>query len=273
MKNYLKIVAGAFIMGIGQNVFLIPNRIAAGGISGIATILEHTIGIRPSVVVLILNIPLFITAFLYLGKKFIISSTWGTLAYSLALELTQGYAFYGEFPVLCVLGGVLTGIGMGIVLKSDATTGGTDVAARLLKLNFAHLSVGKLILLVDGFIVTASAIVFRNLNLAVYATISLYITTIIVDRMIEGIDFAKAIYIISNKNEEISSEIMSKISRGVTGLKGIGMYSKEETTVLLCILKNYELAALKKIVSDIDNKAFFITCDAREVMGEGFKNI
>lgn len=273
MKKYFKIIVGAFIMGIGQNVFLIPNKIAAGGISGIATILEHTIGIRPSVVVLVLNIPLFITAFVYLGRKFVLTSILGTVSYSIALEITQVYSFYGDNLIVSVLGGVLTGIGLGIVFKSDATTGGTDVAAKLLKINFPHISVGKLILIIDGIIITLSAIVFKNLNLAVYATISLYITTIIVDRMIEGIDFAKAVYIISEKNQEISSNIMSKINRGVTGLKGIGMYSKEDTTILLCVLKNYELAKLKSIVYEIDDKAFFITCDVREVMGEGFKNI
>jgi len=233
--------------------------------------LEHTIGIKPSLVVILLNIPLFVTAYKLFGKEFIKSSVLGTVVFSLALEFSNIFVFSGDFIVICIAGSVLTGFGMGIVLMNESTTGGTDIAARILELYFPNFSVGKLILAVDGSIAALSAIIFRNFELAVYAAIALYISSVIVDRLVEGVDFAKATYIISSKSTDISENILTKMQRGVTGFKGAGMYSKKDTIILLCIVKNYELATLKKCIFEIDSNAFLITADVREVMGKGFR--
>jgi uncharacterized membrane-anchored protein YitT (DUF2179 family) len=160
---------------------------------------------------------------------------------------------------------------MGIVLTGEATTGGTDIIARIMKLYYPHFSVGRLILLIDGIIVLSSAVIFKEFEIAIYSAISLYIATIFIDKIIDGIDFAKAVYIISDKSETISKNIISNMKRGVTGISSKGMYTNKSTNMLMCVVKGYEVATLKNCIYQTDKNAFIIISDVSEVMGEGFK--
>ena len=272
LREYLLITLGSAIMGLSLNMFLIPNKVAAGGVSGIATVLEYTLNASPGIVVALVNTPLFLLAFLMLGDKVLIKSLYGTAVLSLSLEYLTMFGTITYDPLLaCVAGGVLLGLGLGIVIASDATTGGTEIVARLINKVMPHFSVGRLILIVDSVIILWAGIAFESVDQMIYGAIALFISSNIVDNIVEGMDFAKNITIISKKSPEIAKAIISQMERGVTGLKSIGMYSGQEGTVLMCLIRRNELRKIKQIVSSYDKDAFVTLTDVREVIGEGFK--
>lgn len=267
-KEYFYVVLGASIMALGLDGFLLPNTIAAGGVSGVAAILEYGVGINPSVVVLGLNIPLFLGAFRISGKEFLFKSMLGTLALSGMIEV------FGNIPqvtdsllIASMAGGALVGVGVGIAMKSGGTTGGTDIAALLIKRLLPQFSTGRLFMLIDGVVITVSVLVTRNFDLGVYALIALAISAKIIDHILEGGDFAKGVLIVTKQWDKVSKEVMKELVRGVTGIESTGMYTGKNMKTLLCVVKRNEVAKLKEIVINIDKNAFFILFDAREVWG------
>lgn len=267
-KEYLGVFLGASVMALGLDIFLLPNTIAAGGVSGIAAILEYSIGINPSVVVLGLNIPLFLGALKICGKEFLFKSMIGTLVLSGMIEAFSGLPQITESLLIASMaGGAIVGTGVGLAMKSGGTTGGTDIAALLIKNFLPELSTGKLFMLIDGVIITASVLVTKNFDLGVYALIALAISAKIIDYILEGGDFAKGVLIVTNKWDKVSYAVMNGLVRGVTGIESTGMYTGKNMKTLLCVVKRNEVAKLKKIVINIDENAFFILFDAREVWG------
>jgi uncharacterized membrane-anchored protein YitT (DUF2179 family) len=288
LKSYLWILVGSLITAVSINVFMVPYKIAPGGVSGIATVIYYLTGGRFSVGVtmLVLNIPLFILGLRFIGKRFIIRTFFATIVLSLIIDFTSLFTniFIKKFllnpanalnmPDLIlyvVFGGFLMGLGLGLVFRSGATTGGTDLAARVVHHFFPSITMGQTLLMIDTAVILFAALAFQSFRLALYAIIALFVSSKIIDAVLEGVNFSKSVYIISDKSDILSKAIMNELDRGVTGLEGVGMYTGNEKKVLLCVLGRGQIPALKELVKGIDPKAFVILTDVREVLGEGFK--
>ncbi|MGI6485982.1 MAG: YitT family protein [Thermoanaerobacterales bacterium] len=267
--EYGQIILGCFIGSLGLTMFLIPNKIAAGGVSGLATVLHYLFDLPVGWSMLALNIPLFIAGVRVLGGGFGIKTVVGAVFFSVFTELTANFPIVTRDLLLStVYGGFVLGVGMGLVFRVRGSTGGTDLAAMLLH-HFFSISIGQGFMLVDSFVIAFAGIAF-NWELALYSWIALFISGKIVDLLIEGATYAKAAYIISNEADTISRKILTELDRGVTLLGGKGGYTGDEKNVLLCVVTRLELSKLKKIVKELDPKAFIIVHDVHEVLGEGF---
>lgn len=284
---YVGILIGCVIMALGMNLFLIPYKLAPGGVSGLATVLHHVSQGRLPVGLLMLamNIPLFLLGWKSKGHGFMLRSLFGTIVLSLVIDLTAPSidrlvnVWFVSMDVTmatpdlllnALAGGLIMGIGLAFVLKEDATTGGTDMAAAILRKFIPGLSIGTFLLFLDVVVVLFATVAFRSIKLGLYATVSLYVASKTIDAFLEGINFAKTLMIISDKAEMIAERLMHEIDRGVTGLKGVGMYSGKAKTVLMCVVKREEIPQVKHIVQECDPQAFVLLSDAREVLGEGF---
>lgn len=271
VKDYIWMTVGACIAVAGLNLFLVPNTIAAGGISGIATILYHLFDVPLGLTIAVLNIPLFLFGFRMVGKSFAIRTAYALVLYSVAAELIPVPASHDYF-LGSVYGGVLVGIGVGLVIRAGGSTGGTDMAAKMLSARFKSMGIGTFVFCIDFVVIAASGLLFEP-EVSLYALASLFITSKLIDAVTVGLSAAKAFYIISDKNDEIASAILEKLRRGVTSLDAKGMYSGKERSVLLCVLPwRTEGVRLKKIVRSVDPSAFVVVADVSEVLGEGFKS-
>lgn len=270
--DYIMVSCGFAIIAVALNRFIIPNKITLGGVSGIATILEYLVSLKPSFSVLAINIPLIAVSWFILGKKFVGKTLSGVIMLSVFLEIVPLKSLTDEVFLASVAGGVLMGAGTGIVMLKGWSTGGTEILVRIINYYRSELSLGKLILIVDSVVVLSSWVVFKNLNLIIYAVISLYVSTYVIDKILTGVDFAKGVYIITSKPEQISGLIMEKLNRGVTGININGMYTGKASLMLMCIIRNNQISKLKNIVKSEDENAFVIVSDVREVLGLGFKN-
>lgn len=268
--DYIGITVGAIFTAMGLVMFLVPNKIAAGGISGISTVLHHLFGWPVGLTMLTINVPLFIIGVRILGINFGIRTLYGILVLSLATDyLTPHLPNLTDNTLLAAIyGGLFAGVGLGIVFRFKATTGGTDLIARLIN-HYSGFSVGKGLLMVDFLVIAFAAIVF-NAELALYALIALFITGKFIDLVQQGFNIAKGTFIISDNGAEIKKGILHKMDRGVTILRGKGGYTEADKEVLLCIISRAEVARLKSLVHDIDEDAFVIITDVHEVLGEGF---
>lgn len=271
LKDYILITVGVAVAVSGLNLFLVPNRIAAGGISGIATILYHLFHAPLGLTIAVLNVPLFLFGFRLVGKRFAIRTAYALALYSLIAEVIPIPASDDHF-LGCVYGGVLMGIGIGLVVRCGGSTGGTDMAAKMLSARFRSVGIGTFVFCIDFVVITSAGIIFEPAD-ALYALAALFITSKLIDAITVGLSAAKAFYIISDKNVEIAGAILEKLHRGVTSLSAKGLYSGREKSVLLCVLPwRTEGVRLKKVVSDIDPNAFVIVADVSEVLGEGFRS-
>ena len=251
-----------------------PTGIAFGGITGIAQIINKLLPAVPvGATVIVLNIPLFLLGWRLIGGKLLVSSLYAMAVSSLFIDLLSSLRAWEPMdPLLsCIFGGLLLGGSLGVIFLQGATTGGTDLAARLLKLRLAWLPMGKLLLAIDLGVIILVALFFRNLNTALYGFIALYISTLAMDGILYGLDTAKVAYIISDRNDEICSAIVHDLDRGVTILQGRGAYTGADKKVLMCAFKQREIAAIKAAVKGIDPDAFLIVCNAHEVLGDGFR--
>jgi len=253
--------------------FLVPNKLAVGGVSGISTIIHTLTGWQMGILVLVLNIPIFIIGTISEGRGFLYKSLLGTLCLSLFLELlgylrTPNYDYF----LSAVFGGALSGAGIGLALLGGGTTGGVDILGKVLNRKFPHISIGFFILFIDAIIVSSAMIIFRNLNIGLYSAVALFISINTVDFFTQGINFTKTVCIITDKAQEIYNEIHRQIRRGVTSWEAKGTYTNNDKTVLMCSLSKHEIPRLIKIINEADKRAFFITFDSREVYGKGFLN-
>lgn len=271
-RNYSGILLGSLITAVGLNALEIPNKIAAGGAAGIATIVYFLTGLEPGVMLFLINIPLLIMSGLLVGWRFSWYSVVGGLATSGWVYLTSGIPTWTDNAFLAALyGGVVTGIGMGIVFRSRGSTGGTDLLARVLN-HFTGLPIGQALLFIDASIVTLAGIVF-GAELAMYALIAIFVATRVIDYVQEGFFSVKALIIISDHSEAIANEILAELGRGVTYLHGEGGYSRLAKQALLVVVSRAELLATKAVVQRHDPKAFVIVVEAHEVLGEGFREL
>nr|WP_071315666.1 YitT family protein [Anaerobacillus isosaccharinicus]MBA5584640.1 YitT family protein [Anaerobacillus isosaccharinicus]QOY38491.1 YitT family protein [Anaerobacillus isosaccharinicus] len=269
--EYAHVLVGSAIVAIAFNLFLLPNRIASGGVSGISTIVYDIFAITPAFTQWAFNIPLFIAGILLLGGfKYGLKTLVGTAFLPLVVLLTRDVAPATSDPLLGALfGGIGVGIGLGIVFRSNSSTGGTDLAAQIIH-KYTGLSLGACVFMIDGLVVATSAIVF-NIELALYALIALYITGKTIDLVQMGVGYAKVALIISEKQEEVQQGLLKEVDRGVTKLEGYGGYTNHKRPVLMCVVNQMEVTKLKQVVRNIDPNAFVIVTNATEVLGEGFK--
>lgn len=268
--EYLFVIIGAAIIAIGFNEFLLPNQVASGGVSGISTILHGLFGWYPGLVQYAFNIPLFIAGVFVLGKKFGIKSLVGTLALPLFVILTDSWEPWTLNPLLgAIFGGIFVGIGIGLVFKGKASTGGTDLLAQIIT-KYTGLTLGTSVLFIDGLIAVSAALVF-DLEKGLYALIGLYVTTKTIDIIQLGFSQSKMVYIITNKEDEVRDAIYSDVNRGVTKLPAIGGYTGEDKPILMVVVNQTEFTKLKQVIKTVDPTAFVIVSDAYEVLGEGFK--
>ena len=270
--EYGVITFGSAIYALCFNWLFQTNHISMGGFTGVAQIVNRFIPMLPvGVTVIILNVPLFILGVKKTGLHILISSLYAMAVGSLMID---GIAMLYTFPPMdqllaCIYGGVLLGLSMGLLLMVGATTGGTELAARLLKFKLRHLSIGRLCLIIDLMVILLHAITFDNLYNALYGIIAMYISSLVMDAVVYGSINAKMAYIISDNSQAITEQLL-KMELGVTQLQGRGAWSGGEKTVVLCAFKRTQIAAIKAAVTAIDPNAFIIVCDAHEVLGEGF---
>ena len=274
--DYLLIIVGTGLMALAINSVFDATGLVTGGFSGIAILVKHwTGGIIDGGVPLwltniTLNIPLFFLGWRIKGFSFVKKALAGEISLSTWLAIQPVWNIAGDDLLLAaVYGGVILGIGIGMVFLGQGTTGGTDMMAALIQKYISHYSIAQIMQFIDGAIVLVGMYVF-GVQKALYAIIAVFLVTKVSDSMIEGLKFSKQAYIITSKPQEISSEIMEKLDRGVTGIHGKGMYSDQDKLLLYCVVGRKEIVALKELVDSIDPDAFVIVSDVREVLGEGF---
>ncbi|MBY0146354.1 YitT family protein [Neobacillus niacini] len=268
--EYINVLIGSAIIALAFNVFLLPNQIASGGVSGISTILLSVFGWEPAYVQWAFNIPLFIAGVVLLGKQFGVKTLIGTLFLPFVVFLTKNIDPWTNDALLGALfGGIAVGLGLGIVFRGNGSTGGTDLAAQIIT-KYTGLTLGTSVVLIDGLIVISAALVF-DIERGLYALIALYVTSKTIDLVQVGFGRSKTAMIITNKQEEVRAGILNKIDRGVTKLSAYGGFTDDERPVLMCVVDQREFTKLKQLVKSLDPTAFVVVMDASEVLGEGFK--
>lgn len=272
LVQLIQIIIGTALVAISTSLFLLPNQLSSGGFSGIATIVYYLLKIPLGTTVLVLNIPLFIISLIKNGKSFLLNAITGTIGLSFFLNIFEKLKpITTDRFLACIYGGIIAGIGTAIVLKVNASTGGTDLLTQIIKAYKPNVRISNLLVILDTLIVATNVLFFKELEIGLYSAIAIYIMGKMLDIFFEGIDFAKIVYIISLKNEEIAKKIGDEIKRGSTSLYGKGMYKKQDREVLFCVASRSEVREIRKIVKDIDSNAFIVITNAREVFGEGFK--
>lgn len=259
-------------MAIGTSLFLLPNQLSSGGFAGIATIIYYLFSFPLGTVMFVLNIPFLIWALFKIGKQFIVKSVLGTIFLAIFIDI------FDQFPALTtdsllasIYGGFCIGIGLALVLKSNSSTGGTDLISYIAKAYKPYVQTSSLIVIIDIVIITLNVFFFRQVEIGLYSAISIYIVGKMIDIIFEGVNFTKMMFIISNQYKEIASEVGKQLERGSTAIYAKGMYTKEKRMMLLCVGSRNEIAKIKQIATKIDPKAFIIISNARETWGKGFK--
>ena len=271
-KEILYLTVGCIIMAIGTSLFLLPNQLSTVGFAGISTIIYYLFNLPLGVTMLCLNIPLFIMAYVKVGKETTIKGIIGTVLLSFFIDIFDKIKPLTTDRLLaCIYGGILVGIGTAIILKANASTGGTDMLSYIIRSYRSTYRPGNLIVIVDGIIVILNVIVFKQIEIGLYSAIAIYIMGKMIDVIFEGIYFTKNMFIVSNKYKEIAEEIGKKLDRGTTGIYAKGMYTKEKKMMLWCVASRNEIAIIKDIAKRIDPASFVVISNAREAWGKGFR--
>ena len=274
--KYTLIVVGAAIGAAGFQFFMLPNAIVSGGLTGIAQIVNRLTGLPVGVLSMILNVPLFVVAWKQFGTDFIVSSFVGTVLYSVFIDAAAMTNIVATTdPMLAsIIGGVIKGLGLGTIYYVGATTGGVDIVARFLRRRFPYINFGTLILLMDAVIIAAYALIFRIVESAMYSLICMFVVSRVIDLVLYGLDNSSIVYIVSEHTDTIVKEITSGIlHRGVTLLHAEGAYTHEEKQVIMCVIKRPQIAEIRRLVRNIDQRAFLVVTDAKNVFGKGFDSI
>lgn len=277
LKDYLSIIIGTVLFSLGITWFAEPIGLVAGGVTGIAIVVKNLTADKVPLFItnLVLNIPLFIICIRQRGFKFVKKSLFGLFWLSLMLALNKYIPnpmdIAEDILLSALLLGIFSGVGLGFILRASATSGGTDMLAAIIKFKKPHFPISTLILVIDGIIIALGMFIFGAYT-GFYAILSLFVTTKILDGILEGIHFAKAAYILSDKYEEISDKIFNTLKRGNTAIRAKGMFTKKDKKILYVIVEPKEIIILQNIVKDIDPSAFMTITDVRRVVGEGFRD-
>lgn len=272
IKETIEIVIGCLLMAAGTSLFLLPNQLSSGGFAGISTIVYYLFGLPLGTTMLILNIPLIILTIIRVGKETAIKGIIGTIVLSVFIDILEKFGALTEDRLLaCIYGGILIGLGTAIVLKANASTGGTDLLTYIIRSYKPHYRASNLIVIIDIAIVVLNVIFFREIEIGLYSAIAIYLSGKMIDVVFEGIYFTKTMFIVSSKYKEIAQEIGQKLDRGSTAVYAKGMYTREKKMMLWCVASRGEVAKIKQIAQEIDPRSFIVISSAREVWGKGFK--
>lgn len=272
LKNSLFIIVGLLIASVGYRMYLIPNQVVNGGFTGAGQLLNHALGVGVGTVNIVLNVPLFLVSMRSMGLRFGVRSLIAMLLLSLLIDHIPLPRATDDLLLAAIYGGAISGIGLGLVLRGNATTGGTDMLASLLHRVIPMLKVSYAIFFFDGLVIIASAFAFEP-QAAMYGLISTFLCNVLIDLVLEGPNSAHSYFIISDNSEAIAERILRDMDRGVTALEAMGMYSHAHKRVLLCVVNRFEAMRLRRIIFEVDPKAFVIANKAYEVLGEGFKRM
>ena len=270
--EYSFIIIGCALMAAGTSFFLLPNQLSSGGFAGISTIIYYLFHLPLGTTMLILNIPLFILAIIRVGKEVAIKGIFGTIFLSIFIDLFEKFGVLTEDRLLsCIYGGILIGIGTAVVLKANASTGGTDLLTYIIRSFKPHYRASNLIVIIDIGIILLNVLFFKEIEIGLYSAIAIYLTGKMIDIVFEGIYFTKIMFIVSNKYKEIAQEIEQKLDRGSTAIYAKGMYTREKKMMLWCVASRGEVVKIKQIAQEIDPRSFIVISSAREAWGKGFK--
>ncbi|MBU1635618.1 YitT family protein [bacterium] len=272
--EYVGLAVGSTIMALGLVLFLIPGRIAPGGVSGIGIVLHYLFNLPVGLIMLLFNIPLFILGLKVLGKQFGPRTFFSFILVSLTTDVFDKILHLGaateNLLLTSIFGGILLGIGLGIVFRFKGTTGGSGIIGQIIH-KYSNMTIGTSILIVDVFIISFAGLAFHDVNLALYGFISLYFSSKVLDVILDGFDYARSFYIISEKQDAIIEAIMQEMGRGGTEIFGNGFYTRQERNILFTVVTRKEVATLRQIIRQIDPDAFVIIANVHEVIGEGFR--
>ena len=276
MRKYtieiLLIMLGVGTMSIATSLFLLPNQLSSGGFSGIATITYYLFNWKMGTVILLLNIPLFMLAFIRIGKEFVFKSVIGTAFLSFFIDFFDRFMpLTSDKFLACIYGGILIGLGTSLILKASASTGGSDLVSYIIKSFKPGLSTSNLIVIFDAIIIVLNVICFKKLEVGLYSAIAIFIMGKVIDIVFEGIGFSKMIFIISEDYGKIAKEIGNKVLRGTTGIYSKGMYTKDDKMMLMCVASRREIIEIRQIAKKVDQSSFIVITNVREVYGKGFK--
>lgn len=278
LNRYMVITLAALLYAAGIAFFLNPNQLAPGGVSGIAIILKRVFPVLPGVgmLILLINIPIMILGAWKFGKRFICSTIYSLIVSSIFIDilptLTGVESVTDNMMLAAVMGGALFGAAMGVMFRMETTTGGLDVIVKIVRQKKPHMRTGQIYMLLDIVVLAASAIAFHNIEVALFATIAIYVSTVVMDRVIYGGDQATLVYIISSKRKTIAERMMKELDVGVTMMQGMGAYSNTSTEIIMCVMRKQNLIKVRNILKEVDPSAFMIVSSANEVFGEGFKS-
>ncbi len=274
LKEILFTLLGTILAGFGMASFLLPNKLSSGGFTGIATILYYFFNWNVGLTVIVLNIPLFILAFMRIGKRFLLKSLVGTFLLSTFIDIFEYLPLLTNDRLLSsIYGGTLIGIGTAFIFKAHTSTGGSDLIVQLLQSYKIKISSGKLLNIIDITVVILNVIFFREFEIGLYSAIAIFLVGIMIDVIFEGVNFSKLVFIISNENQRIINMINNDLNCGATEIYGKGTFLKENKVVVMSVMNRREIVILRDKVNKIDRGAFLIVTNAREVYGLGFKSI
>ncbi len=275
--SYIMIITGAFLLAVGFVFFITPHKIVPGGVYGIAIVLHYLIGTPVGATALAFDIPLTLIAVKILGPRFGAKTVVG---FVMTAVFVDGLTFiYGTEPLITddvllssIVGAVFVGVGLGMIFKTKATSGGTDIVAMIIS-KYTHLPVGRLLIVVDSTIVLFGLIVFKDWKIPFYSLIVIYITGKILDAFLEGVSYDKVLFIISDKTEEIKRKIIDDLNRGGTLISGKGMYNGDDKTIMFTVVNRREVTILQEFIHHVDPRAFVTVLNASEILGEGFRSL
>ncbi|MBQ3869145.1 MAG: YitT family protein [Clostridia bacterium] len=275
LKKYFYITVGSLVYAASVSLFSDPNELAPGGVSGIAIILNHVFGfLSVGMLILMINIPIMILGMIKFGFRFLISTTYTVVVSSLFMDLMTKYigAATHDMFLASVMGGILMAIGIGMIFRAGATTGGTDIIVKLIHSKYRYMKTGNLFFAIDVIIITVSGFVFHKVESALYAGVTVLVYMLVINMVLYGGDEARLVYIISPCKDKITERIMKELDSGVTVLKGKGAYTGDDREVLMCVLRMKALPEARDIVREEDKNAFMVVTQATSVFGEGYKS-
>lgn len=272
VQKYATIVLGVLLVAFAISVFYTPNKIVSGGVSGISTILYHTLKIQPGISFAVINIVLLALAWKFLGFTFLKDTILGAALLSLFVQLfTYIPPLTSDVFLASIFGACFYGAGVGLTLIEGASTGGTDILSRLVQKAFPHVKIGNILMVVDALVILLSLVVFRTINLALYGILALFVASFAINLLISKLNVSKLAFVVTDKGEEISKFLVSHSPRGVTIIESVGAYTMERNEVLMCALKENELPRFQEEILRIDSKAFIIYSESQTIVGNGFR--
>ncbi|MCI8496763.1 MAG: YitT family protein [Clostridiales bacterium] len=264
---------GSAVYAVSVNAFSAPNHIAPGGATGLATLLNYVSHLPIGAGILLVNLPLFLLGVWKLGWRFMTKTVIATVVLSAAIDLSAPWlpVYEGDTLLAALFAGVLSGLGLGVIFIRGATTGGSDLAARLFALKFPYIPMGRMILIIDAVIIAAAALVYRNVETALYAGVMLFVSSKVIDSVLYGMDTGRFMMIVSSQPELLAKHINEDIHRGVTLLHATGAYTGDSRRMLVCAVRRHEVFRVRSLVKQVDPAAFMMIGEASEILGEGFK--